>query len=198
MADDRQGRRPAHPRWEERLTAVPRGKRVNVERRQARAFLTKTDEFLAAARASKEAGRNDDAMLEAIHAAISATDAVTCALAGIRSTDPDHSREADLLEEIGPKGEVASHARQLRQLLANKNAVEYESRRTTTKEASDALKRAERFTGWASGIVAAASSRTPSSSEETPTRRPGRCAKDRGRPSALARRRPRTRSRCRR
>ena len=110
---------------------MPRSKRIDVERRQARAFLTKSDEFLAAARASKEAGRNDAAMLEAIHAAISATDAVTCALAGIRSTDPDHSRAADLLEEIGPKGEVATHARQLRQLLANKNVVEYESRRTT-------------------------------------------------------------------
>jgi hypothetical protein len=45
---------------------VPRGKRVNVERRQARAFLTKSDEFVAAARASKEAGRNDATMLEAI------------------------------------------------------------------------------------------------------------------------------------
>jgi len=95
-------------------------------------------------------------MLDAIHAAISAADAVTCALAGVRSTDPDHSRAADLLEEIGPKGEVASHARQLRQLLANKNAVEYESRRTRAGEVSDSLKRAERLTEWASRVVTAA------------------------------------------
>ena len=135
---------------------MPRGKRVNVDRRQARAFLAKSDEFLAAARASKEAGRNDAAMLEAIHSAIRATDAVTSALAGVRSTDPDHSRAADLLEEIGPAGEVGRHARQLRQLLANKNAVEYRSRRTTAAEASDAIKRAERFISWARDILAAA------------------------------------------
>ena len=135
---------------------MPRAKRVNVERRQARAFLAKADEFVAAARSSLEAGRRDAAILDAIHAAISATDAVTCAFAGTRSTDPDHARAADLLEEIDPMGDVASHARQLRQLLAKKNAVEYESRRATSKEAADAVKRAERFVEWAQDLVAAA------------------------------------------
>ena len=135
---------------------MPRGKRVTVERRQARAFLTKSDEFLAAARASKEAGRNDAAMLEAIHAAISATDAVTCALAGVDRPIRIIRVRRIFSKRSVPRAEVATHARQLRQLLANKNAVEYESRRTTTKEASDALKRAERFTSWANGIVAAA------------------------------------------
>lgn len=135
---------------------MPKGKRVRLDRRQAGAFLTKATEFLEAANASALAGRRDAAMLDAIHASISAADAVACALAGVRSTDPDHSRAADLLEEIGPKGEVATHARQLRQLLAKKNAVEYESRRTKAAEVKDSLKRAERFVEWARGIVAAA------------------------------------------
>ena len=134
---------------------MPRAKRVNVERRQAPAFMAKADEFAEAARSSLQAGRKDAAVLEAIHAAISATDAVTCALAGTRSTDPDHARAADLLEETGPRGDVANHAKQLRQLLSNKNAVEYESRRTTSREAADAVKRAERFVDWARGLIAA-------------------------------------------
>jgi len=135
---------------------APKGKRVGVDRRQAGAFLAKATEFLEAANASALAGRRDAAMLDAIHASISAADAVACALAGVRSTDPDHSRAAELLEEIGPKGEVASHARQLRQLLAKKNAVEYEARPARAAEVNDSLKRAERFVKWARGVVAAA------------------------------------------
>jgi hypothetical protein len=65
---------------------------------------------------------NDAAMLNAIHAGISATDAVTIALAGIRSTDPDQARAADLLDEVatGP-GEARTTARKLRQLLRRFN-----------------------------------------------------------------------------
>jgi HEPN domain-containing protein len=156
LADDREGRDSDLADKEAAAIGMPPGKQIAVDRRQSRAFITKAEEFLEGARASSEAGRNDAAMLDSIHAAISATDAVTCALGGIRSTDPNHARAADLLEEIGPKGEVASHARQLRQLLANKNTVEYESRRATARETADALKRAERFVSWASDVVVAA------------------------------------------
>jgi hypothetical protein len=99
----------------------------------------------------------DAAMLNAIHAAISATDAVTVALAGQRSADPDHGRAADLLDEVGGgSSEVSAHARQLRQLLARKNVVEYESRRAAAGEAMDAVKRADRLVAWATGVVGAA------------------------------------------
>jgi HEPN domain-containing protein len=135
---------------------VAKGKRVKVERTQARSHLEKAEEFLAAADSSLESGRHDAAMLDAIHAAISAADAVTVALAGVRSTDPDHARAADLLEEVGPSGDVARHARQLRQLIARKNVVEYEARRSRATEASDAVKRARRFVGWARTVVEAA------------------------------------------
>jgi hypothetical protein len=36
----------------------------------------------------------------AIHAAISGTEAAAIALAGVRSTDPDHQRAGDLLDEV--------------------------------------------------------------------------------------------------
>jgi hypothetical protein len=41
--------------------------------------------------------------LNAVHAVISAADAVCVALSGRRSADPDPQRAADLLEEIGGK-----------------------------------------------------------------------------------------------
>jgi len=56
----------------------------------------------------------------------------------------------------GHRGEVGVHAKQLRQLLGRKHAVEYGSGRATVKEATDALKRADRFVTWARSVVVAA------------------------------------------
>jgi hypothetical protein len=93
-------------------------------------------------------------LLNAIHAAISALDAVTAALAGLRSADPDHQRAVDLLEEVASGSEeITTRVRQTRQLLARKNMVEYESRRATAKEARDAVERASRIVDWAAVTV---------------------------------------------
>lgn len=134
---------------------MPRaGKTVPAARREAGRYLAKAEEFLAEAHAALGDRRSDAAMLTAIHAAISAADAVTVALAGRRSADPDHQRAADLLEQVGgPSPEVRGKARQLRQLLSRKNLVEYESRRATAKEAADGVERAARFVAWASSTV---------------------------------------------
>jgi HEPN domain-containing protein len=136
---------------------MARSKRVPVPRDQARACLEKAGQFVIAAREAADRSLYDAAMLNAIHAAISATDAVTVTLAGLRSVDPDHGRAADLLDEVGRgSSEVSAHVRQLRQLLARKNIVEYESRRAVAREAADAVKRADRLVAWARGVVEAA------------------------------------------
>ncbi len=130
------------------------GKRVSIPRSRAREHLAKAEQFLEAGEAAAEAALHDAAMLNAIHAAISASDAVAIALAGVRSSDADHARAADLLEELAGGGsEIKVKARQLRQLLARKTAVEYGSRRATPKEARDALQRASRLVLWSRGVV---------------------------------------------
>ena len=134
----------------------PKAKRTNADRRQASSHLAKAEQFLRASERSAGESDHDAAMLNAIHSAISAADAVTVALAGVRSTDPDHQRVADLLREVaGASGEIRGQVTQLRRLLARKNLVEYESRRARAAEASDALKRASRFVAWARGVIAA-------------------------------------------
>ncbi|TMD19229.1 MAG: HEPN domain-containing protein [Chloroflexi bacterium] len=135
---------------------MARGKTVQVRGNEARLYLDKAVQFIEQARAGLDAGRNDAALLEAIHAAISGTDAVTTALAGVRSTDPDHQRAADLLEDIVAVSDDRQRARQLRSLLARKNAVEYESRKTSPKEARDGVERAGRIVDWAKEVLAAA------------------------------------------
>jgi hypothetical protein len=72
----------------------------------------------------------------------------------LRSADPDHERAVDLLEETaGGSEEIKARARQMRQLLAKKNMVDYEARRATAKEARDAAERASRIVAWAAVTV---------------------------------------------
>ena len=133
---------------------MAKGKTTQVRRGEARLYLDKADQFVEQARFGLDGGRNDAALLDAIHAAISGTDAVTTALAGVRSSDPDHQRAADLLEEVaGSAPEVRERARQLRALLARKNTVEYESRKASAREAREGVDRAGRIVDWAKGVL---------------------------------------------
>src|SRR5437588_11852057 len=64
-----------------RWPAVPeRAKTVVTSRAEASLYLGKTDQFVEQARSALEGSRNDAAMLNAIHAAISAADAEDVAL----------------------------------------------------------------------------------------------------------------------
>jgi HEPN domain-containing protein len=137
---------------------MPRaGKTVEVPRSEARLSLGKAEQFLEEARSAQSGSRYDAAMLNAIHAAVSAADAVTVSLGGRRSTDPDHQRTADLVEELAARSEaIGGKVRQLRSLLSRKHAVEYQSRRATAGEAKDAVERADRFVAWAREVVARA------------------------------------------
>ena len=138
-----------------RWPAVPeRAKTVVTSRAEASLYLGKADQFVEQARSALEGSRNDAAMLNAIHAAISAADAVAVALSGRRSAEPDHRRAVDLLEEVGGRSEtIRASVKQLRTLLAKKNAVEYESRRAKAKEAVEAVSRAVRIVEWAGQTV---------------------------------------------
>lgn len=131
-----------------------RGKAVKVETSRATLYLAKAQEFAKEARTALEAGRFDATLLLAIHAGISAADAVAVALRGSRSADPDHRAAADLLRSAG-RGAPAfdARARQLVALINKKNTVEYEARRSTREEGQDALLRAERFVEWATALI---------------------------------------------
>lgn len=134
-----------------------RRKTVKTRRSDGRLYLSKAQQFCAEATTAITNARNDAAMLNAVHAAISAADAVCVVLGGRRSSDPDHRRAADLLQEIGGKStDVSGQVRRLRELITKKNAVEYESRLATTREATGAVQKAERFVAWASKTIDAA------------------------------------------
>jgi HEPN domain-containing protein len=117
-------------------------------------LIAKAEQFLGTARGSEAAGHNDASLLAAVHAAIAANDAVCVALLGQRSSESDHMRAAELLEQAAQLEDgVAARARQLRALLEKKSPVAYQARRTSATEARDGLARATRFVEWAVAVI---------------------------------------------
>jgi HEPN domain-containing protein len=123
-----------------------------VRREEAYSYLGKADEFLEAAHRALADGLWDAAGLGAVHAAISAADAVMVFRGGIRSAEQDHRVARDLLEEIvGPEAKPV--LRHLSAVLAKKNLVEYEQRRLKEKEAIEMVAHARRFLSWAGDMM---------------------------------------------
>lgn len=145
----------SHLKEKQSEPGVPKqSKTVTASRGEASLYLAKGAQFLEEAQLALKSSRHDAAMLNSIHAAISAADAVTVALSGRRSIDPDHQRAVDLLEEVGRRSEsIAARVKQLRALLAKKNQVEYEARRGKASEATDAVARAVKIVEWAGETV---------------------------------------------
>ncbi len=136
---------------------MPRSRSREVDKNKAHTYMAKAEQFLSASTVAMNGSHHDAALLLAIQAAISAADAVTAALSGLRPADADHLRAADLLESIARGSEeIHERANQLRGLLKVKNLVEYEDRRVTGREAEAGVKRADRFAGWARAQVARA------------------------------------------
>ena len=127
----------------------------SVSEQQVRAYLEKSGEFLRRSRASLAEEESNAASLLAVHAAISANDAVTGQYGQKRSAGEDHQKAADLLREVAPTGAREWHlqANRLNRIVGKKNLVAYESRHLTSKESSWLVEQAERFVGWAKEVV---------------------------------------------
>lgn len=93
--------------------------------------------------------------LLAVHAAISANDAVTGQYGQKRSAGEEHQKAADLLREAAPAGAREWHlqANRLNRIVGKKNLIAYEGRHLTPKESSWLVEQAERFVGWAKEVV---------------------------------------------
>lgn len=107
---------------------------------QARAYVIKAEEYLAAANAELEAGRRVAATSLAIHAGINAADAVTGARLGLRAAGQDHDEVLVLLREAGVDG--ATVAKSISRLLPMKTKAEYEPGDIPPAAAKRAVERA--------------------------------------------------------
>ena len=133
---------------------MPKVEVVLLPRGNATGYLQKARQFCVAAARELEDDRFDAALLCAVHAGISAADAVCIAFAGRRSKDAEHLRAADLLEEIAKNSPpVWEKAGQLRALVRQKNRVEYEGKAASGPDAVDAVRRCQRLVEWAESEI---------------------------------------------
>lgn len=90
----------------------------------------------------------DVVVSNAVHAVMLMANAVTSRQVGKYYSGQDHNQAPEYLSEItGPDASTA--ARQMALVIKLKGLVEYEARGCGEKEASDVLKRVDRFFKWA-------------------------------------------------
>jgi uncharacterized protein (UPF0332 family) len=106
---------------------------------EARNYLAKARGFLDAARlfADNDA---DVAASNAVHAAITAADAICCARLGRRSRDADHSRAVELLALVDRDA-----AKWLQQAVAARHRAQYDDRPISVAESRRAVRAAEKL-----------------------------------------------------
>ena len=122
---------------------MPRETRTRrVTSAQTRAYLGKAEEFLLAARESRDAGYALAATSLAVHAAINASDAICGVRTGQRAAGSDHAEAIELLTRAGREGKEA--ARILTRLIPLKNRAEYEPRDVPKATATRAVDQAEK------------------------------------------------------
>jgi len=113
-------------------------------------YWLKAKQFLETAQDSYLKENWNSVGLNAVHAAISANDALTVAYKKIRSASEKHNDSVGLLlETFNHDAETKKTSRHLLWLIGRKNLVEYESRLFYKKEAAEALLHADRFLSWA-------------------------------------------------
>lgn len=92
------------------------------------------------------------ASLNAIHCAISSSDAVTACLLGERPASQRHEDAAALLEKTGLP-EAKEKARQFLDIIQLKTLIEYEPDEPTEAQARQLIKQTQRFHQWAKQIL---------------------------------------------
>lgn len=124
-----------------------KGTRRACDIHQARQRLVDARQFLEAAELLEAP---DVVATNAIHAAIAASDAITCHALAERSNDGNHSAAVDLLRQVD-----SGLAISLKRALDRKTQAAYESSDISTSDAANCVK-------WAKQILAGAESRLQS------------------------------------
>ena len=125
-----------------------------IEESSSTDYWIKAREFYAAMEQCYSENQWNAVGLNAVHALISAGDALLAKFAGIRNTCENHRRAADVLIQHIPHKDVDHYANHFRKVLVLKNVIEYEQRLVTRKEAEEMIKHTDRFFDWAKGLLA--------------------------------------------
>lgn len=126
---------------------------VEIEKSKYINYLKKALEFY---RSMKDALDNElwnSAGLAAVHAGISANDALLVYFHGIRSTSPDHQDAVNLTLSLLNREDAKEAVGHLRRLISKKNLIEYEGKVFSMSDAEEVAKHAERFINWVKELL---------------------------------------------
>lgn len=124
------------------------------QRNHAKSFLSKAEEYVASAEDNLAVGRYTPAAGDAIHAGISAKDAIVTALTGSTSKGKDHATAAkELARALAKRTQATAAERALRELLAAKGEVEYGTALIGPTKAEPLVRRARTLIDLALEIV---------------------------------------------
>jgi hypothetical protein len=123
-------------------------------RNHARSYLHKAQEYLDSAQDNLDLERATPAAGDAIHAGISAKDAIVTRLTGETSKAKDHAKAAkELRQALGTNSDAASAEKAFRELISMKGDVEYGTTLITLAKAKPLVRRAEFLVDVAKGLV---------------------------------------------
>jgi hypothetical protein len=133
---------------------VKRGRARSIDPAQALRYRTVGESLLRSAGGMVELSDLDRyygnaIAIVCIHAVIAYNDALTVAFGGVKSTEGDHARAADLLQSaLGPRASPEM-VKLARSLLTLKDRVSYQGQYYTGDEAVQLFRRADEFCAWA-------------------------------------------------
>lgn len=126
---------------------------VAIEKNRYRTYLKKASDFYDTMLNAQRLEKWNAVGLNAVHCAISSTDAMLVFYAGIRSASDDHLSAINLLSTSVNLSDAASKCETLRKILVKKSIIEYEDREFTQKVALEISKLTERFYRWVTSCL---------------------------------------------
>ena len=120
----------------------------------ARRYLAKASEYLETAQDSLDLERLTAAAGNAIHAGISAKDAMVTALTGATAKSKDHAKAAaELRRYLTGRPDATAAEKAMRELISVKGDVEYGTKAPTSAHATQLVRRARTLVSLADEIV---------------------------------------------
>jgi len=126
---------------------------VGVDKSQYQNYIKKADEFYTSMIQAEKSVHWNAVGLNAVHCAISISDALLVRFSGIRSIGTDHMLVVDIIKQNLRLNGIDERLASLRRILAKKSLIEYDSTVFTKSDAIEIMKQAERFYLWGKGQV---------------------------------------------
>jgi HEPN domain-containing protein len=126
-----------------------------VDRATYHIYLERAQDFHTTMWVAFRQGNWNSAGLEAVHCAISATDALLIYTSGIRSSGEDHTDVVYLLRTHVNQRGVEENANHFQAILAAKHIVEYGARKFDQRQAETVVTHADRYFNWVKSVLGA-------------------------------------------